>query len=177
MLLGLIFATVPVVASAQQPNVVVLMTDDQTADSMWAMPWTRELIGAEGVTFTNSFVSYPRCCPSRATFFTGQYAHNHGVLSNTLPFGSYDRLETSSWLPLWLQAAGYRTAHLGKFLNGYGDVDPTEIPPGWTSGRDHRARDLPLLGLQGQRERAARDRQRPRPRPLRHRLHVAARTS
>jgi N-acetylglucosamine-6-sulfatase len=141
MLLGLIFATAPVVASAQQPNVVVLMTDDQTADSMWAMPWTRELIGAEGVTFTNSFVSYPRCCPSRATFFTGQYAHNHGVLSNTLPFGSYDRLDTSSWLPLWLQAAGYRTAHLGKFLNGYGDLNPTEVPPGWdewhaTTGRE-----------------------------------------
>ncbi len=141
MLLGVIFATAPVVASAQQPNVVVLMTDDQTADSMWTMPWTRELIGAEGVTFTNSFVSYPRCCPSRATFFTGQYAHNHGVLSNTLPFGSYDRLDTSSWLPLWLQAAGYRTAHLGKFLNGYGDVNPTEVPPGWdewhaTTGRE-----------------------------------------
>jgi hypothetical protein len=102
MLLAVIFATAPVVAAAQ-PNVLVLMTDDQSADSMWAMPWTRELIGAEGVTFTNSFVSYPRCCPSRATFFTGQYAHNHGVLSNTLPFGSYDRLDTSSWLPGWLQ--------------------------------------------------------------------------
>ena len=55
------------------------------------------------------------------------------MLSNTLPFGSYDRLETSSWLPLWLQAAGYRTAHLGKFLNGY-DVDPTEIRRAGTSG-------------------------------------------
>ena len=63
------------------------------------------------------------------------------MLSNTLPFGSYDRLETSSWLPLWLQAAGYRTAHLGKFLNGYGDAIPTEVPPGWdewyaTTGRE-----------------------------------------
>jgi N-acetylglucosamine-6-sulfatase len=140
VLAALILATCPAAAGAQ-PNVVVLMTDDQTADSMWAMPWTRELIAAEGVTFTNSFVSYPRCCPSRATFFTGQYAHNHGVLSNTLPFGSYDRLDTSSWLPLWLQAAGYRTAHLGKFLNGYGDVDRTEVPPGWdewhaTTGRE-----------------------------------------
>jgi N-acetylglucosamine-6-sulfatase len=140
VLLALIFATTPVDASAQ-PNVVVLMTDDQTAESMRVMPRTRELIGAEGVTFTNSFVSYPRCCPSRATFFTGQYAHNHGVLSNTLPFGSYDRLDTSSWLPSWLQSAGYRTAHLGKFLNGYGDANPTEVPPGWdewhaTTGRE-----------------------------------------
>ena len=97
------------------------MTDDQTADSMWAMPWTCSLIGARGRHVHEQLrVAIPLCCPSRATFFTGQYAHNHGVLANTLPFGSYDRLDTSSWLPLWLQAAGYRTAHLGKFLNGYG---------------------------------------------------------
>jgi hypothetical protein len=50
VLLCLIFAIAPVVAPAQQPNVVVLMTDDQTAESMWAMPWTREFIGAEGAT-------------------------------------------------------------------------------------------------------------------------------
>ncbi len=119
-------------AAEARPNVVVLMTDDQTLDSMSVMPRTRALIGDRGATFTRSFASYALCCPSRATLYTGQYAHNHGVLSNRLPAGGYTRLDTSNWLPLWLQAAGYSTMHVGKFLNGYGrDAPPTQVPPGF----------------------------------------------
>ena len=117
-------------AAAARPNVVVLMTDDQTLESMAVMPKTRALIGAEGTTFTRSFTNYSLCCPSRSTLFTGQYAHNHGVLSNTPPTGGFTRLDTSNWLPLWLQAAGYRTMHAGKFLNGYGRDTPA-APPGF----------------------------------------------
>jgi N-acetylglucosamine-6-sulfatase len=113
-------------------NVVVLMTDDQTLRSMRAMPRTRALLGDAGATFANSFVNNPRCCPSRATFLTGQYSHNHGVLTNGPPIGGWGRLQgTSNWLPTWLQQAGYRTAHVGKFLNNYGRVDPHEVPAGW----------------------------------------------
>ncbi len=54
------------------------------------------------------------------------------MLGNALPAGGYSRLDKSNWLPLWLQAAGYRTMHVGKFLNGYGQVSPqTEVPPGF----------------------------------------------
>lgn len=70
---------------AEPPNVVVIMTDDQDFRSMPVMPKTRRLIGREGVTFDRNFVNYPLCCPSRATFLTGQYAHNHGVLWNNWP--------------------------------------------------------------------------------------------
>ena len=74
----------------------------------------------------------PRCCPSRATFLTGQYSHNHGVLTNGPPLGGWGRLQgTSNWLPTWLQAAGYRTVHVGKFLNNYGLWNPYEVPAGW----------------------------------------------
>jgi arylsulfatase A-like enzyme len=119
--------------AAAQPNIVVLMTDDQTLDSMSVMPKTRAIMGDRGTEFTRSFASYPLCCPSRATLFTGQYAHNHGVLFNTPPVGGYTRLDKTNWLPLWLQAAGYRTMHVGKFLNGYGRLSPpTEVPPGWS---------------------------------------------
>jgi N-acetylglucosamine-6-sulfatase len=115
-----------------RPNVVVLMTDDQTLRSMRAMPRTRALIGDHGARFANSFVSNPRCCPSRATFLTGQYSHNNGVLTNGPPIGGWQRLRgTANWLPSWLQGAGYRTVHVGKFLNHYGLDDPTEVPPGW----------------------------------------------
>ena len=118
--------------AAAKPNIVVLMTDDQTLDSMSVMPQTQKLLGEKGTTFTRNFVNYSLCCPSRATLYTGQYAHNHGVLGNGPPLGGYTRLDKSNWLPLWLQAAGYRTMHVGKFLNGYGRLSsPTEVPPGF----------------------------------------------
>jgi N-acetylglucosamine-6-sulfatase len=119
-------------AQAARPNVVVVETDDQTAQSLQYMPTVLRLIGDEGVTFDNSFVSYALCCPSRATFLTGQYPHNHGVFDNVLPYGSYYRLRGANTLPVWLRAAGYRTIHLGKYLNGYGSRNPRQIPPGWS---------------------------------------------
>ena len=72
------------------------------------------------------------CCPSRATFLTGQYSHNNGVRGNTPPNGGYQELDKSNTLSVWLQRSGYYTVHLGKFLNGYGRQNPTEIPPGWS---------------------------------------------
>ena len=131
--LALALAVLLVLAPAAQarPNILVLETDDQTVADMSVLPKTRALIGDRGATFTNSFVNYSLCCPSRSTLYTGQYAHNHGVLSNNLPTGGFTRLDTSNWLPLWLQAAGYRTMHVGKFLNGYGRDAPPTVPPGF----------------------------------------------
>jgi N-acetylglucosamine-6-sulfatase len=118
-------------ASAVRPNVLVLMTDDQTVESMRVMPNVKTLIADQGVTFDNSFVSYSLCCPSRSTFLTGQYAHNHGVWGNAAPNGGYYKLDSTNTLPVWLQRAGYQTIHLGKYLNQYGTRNPLEIPPGW----------------------------------------------
>ena len=114
-----------------RPNVVVLMTDDQTLESVRVMPNVRGLIADQGVTFDNNFVSYSLCCPSRATFLTGQYTHNHTVWGNTVPNGGYYKLDSTNTLPVWLQRAGYQTIHLGKYLNGYGTRNATEVPPGW----------------------------------------------
>jgi N-acetylglucosamine-6-sulfatase len=118
-------------ALAARPNVLVIETDDQTAESIRAMPNVQHLIADQGATFDNSFVSYSLCCPSRATFLTGQYPHNHGVLDNVPPYGGFYRLDSSSTLPVWLKDAGYRTILVGKYLNGYGSRDPTLVPPGW----------------------------------------------
>jgi N-acetylglucosamine-6-sulfatase len=119
-------------AAPQRPNILVLMTDDQTLESMRVMGGVRESLAAEGTTFDRAFVSNALCCPSRATLFTGQYSHNHGVLGNVAPDGGYGRLDKREWLPVWLQRAGYRTVHIGKFLNQYGIANPIEVPPGWT---------------------------------------------
>jgi arylsulfatase A-like enzyme len=98
-----------------RPNVLIILTDDQRWDTLEAMPQTRRWFGQEGTTFTNAFATTPLCCPSRATIFTGRYAHNHGVLNNA----STDRLDHESTLHRYLQASGYRTAVAGKLLNGW----------------------------------------------------------
>jgi N-acetylglucosamine-6-sulfatase len=116
---------------AQRPNVVVVMTDDQDFRSMGAMPKTRKLIGDRGTTFDQNIISYPLCCPSRATYYTGQYAHNHGVRWNNFPEGGYYRFHQREVLPVWLQRAGYRTIHIGKYLNETGERNPREVPNGW----------------------------------------------
>lgn len=119
-------------AAATGPNVVVVMTDDQRYDDMATLPATRRLVGNAGVTFSRAYVSYPVCCPARATFFTGQYAHNHGVRCLHPPCGGYTALRQGSYLPVWLERAGYVTGHIGKFLNGYGKDARPDKPNGWT---------------------------------------------
>ncbi len=114
-----------------QPNFVVVMADDLTVGEMGAMPQVRRRIGGEGVSFDRFYDSFPLCCPSRTTFLTGQYSHNHGVFGNGTPIGGYYALRKRDTLGVWLQAAGYHTIHVGKFLNRYGTKDPTEVPPGW----------------------------------------------
>jgi arylsulfatase A-like enzyme len=116
-------------AAPERPNVLLILTDDQTLESMRVMDRTLERLAAEGTTFANTVVSYPMCCPSRATELTGQYAHNHKVMGNNPPDGGYGRLDHSNTLPVWLREAGYETAHVGKYLNGY--TGP-EVPPGWS---------------------------------------------
>jgi N-acetylglucosamine-6-sulfatase len=116
-----------------RPNVIVIETDDQTAEEMRVMRNTLSRIGGQGTTFDNNFVTLSLCCPSRSTFLTGQYAHNHGVLTNAMPNGGYQKLDHTNTLAVWLQNAGYSTALVGKYLNGYGAKGTqTQIPPGWT---------------------------------------------
>ncbi|MEX1143025.1 MAG: sulfatase [Thermoleophilaceae bacterium] len=119
-------------AAEPRPNVIVIMTDDQTVADLRAMPATRRAFLRHGVTFERSYVSYPVCCPSRASFLTGRYAHNHGVWGLYRPTGGYTRFDDRDALPVWLQRAGYHTAHVGKFMNGYGSDRPAIVPPGWS---------------------------------------------
>jgi N-acetylglucosamine-6-sulfatase len=116
--------------AAARPNVVVLMTDDQTQASVPYMPKLHGLLASQGTTFSQSISTFPLCCPSRTTHLTGQYAHNHGVLHNAGPFGGYAVFEHANSLPVWLQQAGYRTMHVGRYLNGYSES--SGVPVGWS---------------------------------------------
>ncbi len=115
----------------RRPNIVVVMTDDQDMASAAFMPNLQRLIAGQGVSFPNSVTNYSFCCPSRATYFTGQYAKNHGVLSNGPPIGGFQQLAPTAknLLPVWLQRAGYSTALVGSFMLGY---ETPKVPPGWT---------------------------------------------
>jgi N-acetylglucosamine-6-sulfatase len=119
--------------------VVVIMTDDQTAASLSTMQHVNTLLAGEGTKFDQAIDSFPLCCPSRATNLTGQYAHNHGVLHNAPPFGGFIQLDSTNTLPVWLANAGYRTMHVGRYLNGY--ETRHGVPPGWTDwvGLPHSA--------------------------------------
>jgi N-acetylglucosamine-6-sulfatase len=115
-----------------RPNILVVMTDDMTQADIAFMPKTRKLLAKRGTSFSNSITSFPLCCPSRATFLTGQYAHNHGVTGNFYPKGWYGMEGRNNTLATWLDRTGYRTGLIGKFLNGYGALDGHgEIAPGF----------------------------------------------
>ncbi len=123
---------------------MVIETDDQTWQSLGFMPRVNSLIGDQGARFKNSFVNYSLCCPSRATFLTGQYMHNHRVLGNLAPSGGFRRFQTlhgNNNLAVWLQRAGYYTAMIGKYLNGYNNDPP--VPPGWSEWRAAATADTP----------------------------------
>lgn len=93
------------------------------------MPETFRRLVDSGTSFSNAVVNVPLCCPSRATLLTGQYAHNHGVLTNSPGYPALR--EPRNVLPVWLRRAGYRTAHFGKWLHGYETVRGSRPAPGW----------------------------------------------
>lgn len=122
-----------------RPNLLVITLDDMREDDLQWMPKTQRLLGRQGARFENAFAPYPLCCPSRSSFLTGKYTHNHHVWSHVAPWG-FASLDDSETLPVWLQRAGYRTSFLGKYLNGYGrqpapdgssEHSTAYVPPGW----------------------------------------------
>jgi N-acetylglucosamine-6-sulfatase len=122
-------------AEAQRPNVVIVLFDDLDVALAEEIPEWREL-AADGVTFSNAFVTTPLCCPSRVSLLTGQLARNHGVHRNYGPTGGQQRARDlrveSCTVPVWLQQAGYETMLVGKYLNGYGyESAAGDMPPGW----------------------------------------------
>jgi N-acetylglucosamine-6-sulfatase len=159
LVLGLVIATSEEARAArakaselQKPSFVVVQTDDETMEELYdgvrmlngaeefAMPNTLQLLGEKGVTFSRYYTPYSLCAPSRVSLLTGRYAHNDHVEGNVPPNGGWtgfqSRLAYTHNLATWLQGAGYRTIHIGKILNGYGDAPyspGTEVPPGWSS--------------------------------------------
>jgi arylsulfatase A-like enzyme len=124
---------VPLVAPARaqepsrRPNVLFVFTDDQRYDALGVVqreqgargrfPWVQspnlDRLAAEGVRFRNAFVVNSLCAPSRATYLTGRYGFQNGVVNNHTPFPE-DAVTVASLL----RPAGYRTGYVGKWHMG-----------------------------------------------------------
>ena len=112
-------------------NFVILITDDQRDGSMDVMTETRHWLAASGVTYRNAFATTPLCCPSRASVFTGRYAHNHHVRTNAASF----KLDQDTTIQHYLREAGYRTGIVGKYLNNW-KTDPPDFDS-WATTLSH----------------------------------------
>jgi N-acetylglucosamine-6-sulfatase len=115
------FAPAAAIARKQRrPNFVFVLTDDQDVGTL------RRVKGLpRNVRFSRMAAAFPLCCPSRATFITGQFGHNNGVRDN----GQYDNLNKRKILPVWLKRAGYTTGYVGKYQGPHflGKDDPGAV--------------------------------------------------
>jgi N-acetylglucosamine-6-sulfatase len=121
--LGPVQRGVAATTTSPLPNIVEIMVDDMRADDLSWMPYLRRLMHTQGLEFRNSFSSFPLCCPARASFFSGQYPHNHRVLHHNPPYGGYGRFNDRYTLATALQDVGYHTGLVGKYLNRFGQDD------------------------------------------------------
>jgi arylsulfatase A-like enzyme len=110
---------------ASQPNILLIHADQHRIDCLGAYGNQQvrtpnlDALAAAGVTYPNSFCTFPVCTPSRYSLITGLYVHQHLGWTNhcTLPSGI-------PMFPRLLRDAGYRTAAVGKmhFTPTYLDV-------------------------------------------------------
>jgi N-acetylglucosamine-6-sulfatase len=119
------------VAADTRPNIILITTDDMNKTDLRWMPQTRKLLGKAGVTLDGFISSNPICCPARAEILTGQHGQNNGVHYNDGPWGGYKVLkEPGNHVGSWLKASGYKTAFVGKHMNGWEDTAKRQR--GWT---------------------------------------------
>jgi arylsulfatase A-like enzyme len=119
------------------PDIVLITVDDMRESDYLALPQTRALLRDQGTAYPNYFATTPLCGPSRASVLRGQYAHNTGILRNGGSEGGWDTFHDSGadqhTIATWLRGAqpAYRTAFVGKYLNGYNSRQ-NQIAPGWS---------------------------------------------
>jgi N-acetylglucosamine-6-sulfatase len=134
----------------RRPNIVFVLTDDLSENLVRYMPHVLQM-QRSGVSFSNYFVTDSLCCPSRASILTGRYPHDTRVFDNSPPEGGYsvfrERGEEQETFALALQREGYRTALMGKYLNGY---KPNGAVAGLGMGATAGDGASPAVAAQGQ---------------------------
>ena len=139
LLMTLLFS----LANAQtnnRPNVILITTDQQSADAMSCMMGKRWLntpnmdkLASEGVVFKNAYVANPICAPSRNSIITGLFPHiTHiegnkelSVKDNPNQRKKFWKNEDFKSMGTWFKEAGYETAYFGKWHLNYDPKDAT----------------------------------------------------
>jgi arylsulfatase A-like enzyme len=110
------------------PDIVTVVLDDipPLDGRLWKrLPNIRQNFVRQGLRFTDAHVETPTCTPGRAGLLTGQHTHHHGAYAtNGIRFDPSETVATE------LQAEGYHTVMVGKYLNIF-DSFPDKWPPGW----------------------------------------------
>lgn len=121
-----------------QPNIILIMTDQQRADTIGALgaPWMQtphlDRLATTGAAFTECFVTSPVCVGARASLFTGKYPHGCQVFSNFQP-----------WRPTWVKSLadhGYHCVNIGKM-----HINPYDDPGGFHQRLIIENKDRPLF--------------------------------
>jgi arylsulfatase A-like enzyme len=108
------------VEQSVRPNVLFIMTDQQTIGAMSAAgnPYVNtpnmDALAKTGVRFEQSYCTAPVCSPSRSSLVTSRMPHETGV-----PHNLHQNFDVS--LPNMgtiFREAGYRTAWAGKWHSG-----------------------------------------------------------
>ena len=129
--------TIDTQAKKPRPNFVIIQTDDMTVEDLEYLPYVQKALIDRGAQFTQTLTPFALCCPSRASMMTGSYPHNTKVNANFPPDGGFvawEKVNGEAFTAYWLQQAGYHTAHIGKYINGYGMYNRpvARTPSGWS---------------------------------------------
>jgi len=124
--------------SSSRPNVLWIFSDQHSAHAVSSAgdpnieTPSLDRLAAEGVRFTNAYSTCPLCAPFRATLYTGQYIHQHGVISLFRPLLP----SVGPQLPEVLREGGYHTSHMGKWHLAGGDCPCPYVSPYFRPGWD-----------------------------------------
>ncbi len=116
------------VARAEQPNVLLIYTDDQGSldancyGSKDLTTPTQDHLAATGIRFTQMYSPSAICSASRAGLLTGRFPARAGVPGNvSSAYGQAGMPASEVTLAEMMKSAGYRTGHVGKWHLGYND--------------------------------------------------------
>lgn len=137
---------------ADQPNVILILSDDHRYDFMGFTGKVPELrtpgmdrMAREGVHLRNAFVSTSLCSPSRASILTGQFTHHHNVIDNQSAVP-----DSARFFPEYLQEVGYQTAFFGKWHMGEHHANPRPGFDHWVSFKGQGVYYNPTLNINGE---------------------------
>lgn len=133
----------PLHANAQadsRPNIVLITTDQQSADAMsfvmgnrWLNSPNIDALASQAIVFKKAYAANPICGPSRNSIITGLYSHTNKIESNNdIAVAGNSNQKKPYWtgadftsMGVYFKNAGYETAYFGKWHLNYNPANKT----------------------------------------------------